>query len=283
MQTLIIGATGNIGSEIIKQLALRDLHPRIATRNIAKATTQFIENKELVEFNFSRPATFTPALTSIKKVFFIAPHDDPTASVQQFLTAAKQAGIQHLVFSSGRTTATVKGKPLYQVERLVENCGIPYTIIRPGWFMQNFTTWIGGESIKTEGKFYLPAGNSKTAFIDVRDIAAVAIRCLLEEKHQGKVYELTSDEALDHQQVAQKIACQLHQPVQYVPLSDEDYIDQKVAAGWTVAAAKHVVVLYRIVRETDKEAIVSPDVERVLQRLPISFDEFVEDYWSPVI
>lgn len=279
MQTLIIGATGNIGSEIIKQLAVRGMHPRIATRDLTKAQTQFSTQTNFVKFDFTRPETFASALTDMQKVFFIAPHDHPTESVTQLLEAAQQAGIQHLVFSSGRTTATIKGKPLYQVEQLVKNSGIPFTIIRPGWFMQNFLTWIGGESLKTDGKFYLPAGDSKTAFIDVRDIAAVAIRCLLEDGHAEKIYELTSDEALNHHEVAQKIALQLHQPVQYVPLSDEEYIDRKIAEGWSIEAAKYVVMLYRIVRETGKEAIVSRDVEHVLHRLPISFDEFVEAHW----
>ncbi|MFK7934661.1 MAG: SDR family oxidoreductase [Saprospiraceae bacterium] len=279
MQTLIIGATGNIGSEIIKQLAVRGLYPRIATRDLAKAKAQFTGNADLVEFDFNRTETFAAALKDIQKVFFIAPQDNPADSVEQFLKTAQDSDIQHVVFSSGRTTATIKGKPLYQIEQLVKNSELPYTIIRPGWFMQNFTSWIGEESIKAAGKFYLPAGDSQTAFIDVRDIAAVVVRCLLEDKHAGKVYELTSDEALSHDEVAQKIALHLHQPVQYIPLSDEDYIDKKVSEGWSIAAAKHVVMLYRIVRETGKEAIVSRDVEKVLQRLPISFDEFVEAYW----
>lgn len=280
MKILIVGATGNIGSEIIKQLAVQKIHPRIASRDITKAKKKFPKHEDFIAFDFERPETFEPALKSIDKVFCIAPHDNPATSVRAFLKAAQSSGIQHIIFSSGRTTATIEGKPLYQVEQLILESKTPSTIIRPGWFMQNFTSWIGGESILNEGKFYLPAGDSKTAFIDVRDIAAVAIRTLLEDGHKGKIYELTSDEALSHSEVAQKIACALHQPVQYVALSDEDYIDKKVAEGWNLETAKHTVQLYQIVRNTGKEAKVSTDVEQVLHRLPISFDEFVETYYA---
>lgn len=280
MKILIIGATGNIGREVIKQLAVQQIFPRIASRDIAKAKKHFPNHTDFVTFDFTRADTFVEALTGIKKVFFIAPHNDPADSVALFLKAAQSSGIQHIVFSSGRTTATIEGKPLYQIEQLVQKSPLDSTIIRPGWFMQNFTSWIGGKSIEKEGKFHLPAGDTKTAFIDVRDIAAVIIRVLLENKHAGKIYELTSDEALSHHEVAHKIACTIHQPVQYVALSDEEYIDKKVAEGWKIETAKHTVQLYQIVRKTNKEAKVSPDVERVLHRLPISFDEFVEAYFK---
>ncbi|MEL7021166.1 MAG: NmrA family NAD(P)-binding protein [Bacteroidota bacterium] len=279
MQTLIIGATGNIGSTITQQLAARQIYPRLSGRSVERVQALFPHHKDIVVLDFTQPATFATALAGVQRLFFIAPHRHPVESIRLFLQVAKEAGVERVIFSSGRTTADIKGTPLYHVEQLVRASGISYTIIRPGWFMQNFTGWIGHPDIDETGKFYLPAADSKTAFVDVRDIAAVAICCLLEDHHLGKVYELTSDEALDHHQVAHKIALRCHRPVQYVPLSDEAFIDYKLSKGWSSDLAKHTVMLYRIVRQTSKEAKVSRDVERVLHRLPISFDEFVETHW----
>lgn len=281
MKTLVIGATGNIGKELVQQLHLQNLHPRIASRNPHKAKQLFPFIKEAVYFDFNQQDTFAKAVNGMEQIFMIAPHDNPTNSVRAFLKIAQEAGIQYIVLSTGRTTANIVGKPLYYVEQVVKESGLDYTIVRPGWFMQNFKNWIGGDAMLSESKFYLPAGESKTAFIDVRDIAAVAVRLLTNSaEHLGKIYELTSDEALTHDEVAHKIACALKQPVTYVALSDEAYIDKKMQEGWSNEKAKYTVMLYKIVRQTGKEAKVSKDVERILHRLPISFDEFVETYYG---
>lgn len=276
MKLLIVGSTGKIGTEIIYQLLAQNIHPVIATRSIEKARNKFGNTEHYVAFDFDQPKSFSIALKGIDKVFFIAPHKNPSASVKAFLEEAKAAGVQHITFSSGRTTGDIPNKPLYQVEQLVRQSGIPFTIIMPGWFMQNFCKWLGG-TIISEGKLFVPAADSKTAFVDVRDIAAVIIKTLTEEGHAGKVYELTSDEALDHYEVAEKISAVAGKAVQYVPLSNENYITEMVKRGGTEAAANYVNMLFDIVK-TGKEAKVSSDVEEILHRLPISFEEFVHDY-----
>ena len=276
MKLLIIGSTGKIGTEMVYQLLAKGIHPIIASRSIKKAQKKFGINEHYVAFDFEKPQTFPVALKGIDKVFFIAPHNNPSKSVQLFLEEAKAAHIQHITFSSGRTTGDIPGKPLFKVTELVRASGIPYTIIVPAWFMQNFCNWLGG-SIVSEDKIIIPAADAKMAFIDVRDIAAVAIKTLTEEGHAGKTYELTSDEALDHYEVAEKISQVRGKPVQYIPLSNEDYVTEMLKRGGSEAAANYVNMLFDIVK-TGKEASVSEDLEQVLHRLPISFDEFVEDY-----
>lgn len=193
MQILIIGATGKIGSQTVKDLQLRGITPRIGVRSPDKAQKIFGPSLVYVPFDFADPRTFGPALEGITRLFFIAPLQEPDEPVAALLNAARTAGVRHITFSSGRTTGDIEGKPLNRVEKLVSSCDIPYVIIRPGWFMQNFTNWLGGTLI-SEGKLYLPTGNARTAFVDVRDIAAVVIQTLLQTGHENRLYNLTSDE-----------------------------------------------------------------------------------------
>lgn len=276
MKILVIGATGNIGSLLVPQLAAQGVAVRAASLSVEKLTQKH-SGAEVVPFDFGDAATWPIALGGVDKVFFVAPPaSTQTAQLEAFFAEAKQAGIRHLVFSSGRTTGDIPGSPLNVTENLVRQCGLEWTIFRPAWFMQNFLNWVGF-TISTENAFYLPAGNSKTVFIDVRDIAAVAAKVLTFAGHENQLYELTSLKALNHEEVAERISNALKRPIRYVPLNDDDFIKEMVKRGWTQQSAENTVKLYEIVK-SGKEEVISHDVEKVLGRLPIRFGQFARDY-----
>lgn len=273
---LIIGATGNIGSEIVQQLLAKNIRPRLAVRSREKAMDQWGDKVDYCPFDFSDTNTFLPAFQGVEKCFFIAPHPNPGPSVKAMLKAAVAQKVAHVVFSSGSTTADIEGKPLFVIEKLVSESGIPWTILRPGWFMQNFATWLG-QTIREEGILYLPAADSKTNFIDVRDIAAVAVEVLLNSQvHYGQLYALTGPQALDHFEVVQMLSHHHGKTIKYQPQSQEEYITTMVERGWTKEAANYVADLYKIVK-TGKENRVSPAVEKILGRQPISFKQHLEE------
>lgn len=276
MQILVIGATGNIGLETVKQLLDRGIKPVLGVRNIATAKAKLGPRASYVHFDFQDISTFKPALQGIDRLFFIAPHTDPVPSVLALLRLAVVENVKHVVFSSGRTTGDIAGKPLNKVELLIQSHNIPWTIIRPGWFMQNFTSWLG-TTIKEENRLYLPAGNSKTAFIDVRDIAAVLVEILTGNGHEEKLYNLTSDEAIDHHEVVKLISAASNRTISYIPQEREEFVHTMVEKGWSEATAKYTLALYDIVG-TGKEEEISPDVENILGRKPIRFAQFAEDY-----
>lgn len=276
MKILVLGATGKIGAEITRQLITKNIRPTLGVRDISKAKKLFDNQADYRQFDFNQADSFASTLSGISHLFFIAGHSNPVPSIKRLLTEAQTAGIQHITFSSGRTTGDIEGKPLFEVENLVRANPISYTILRPGWFMQNFCNWLGAD-IKSEGKIIVPADDSKTAFIDVRDIAAVAIRTLTEKGHDNKMYELTSDEAIDHAQVAQIIGNAAGYPVTYHSPSHKDYVTKTVTKGGSKEGAEYTAKLFDIVK-TGKEARVSTDVEEILHRLPISFEEFAADF-----
>jgi len=276
MRILIIGATGSIGTVVMDDLIRQGRKPVAGVRTPEKARRQWSAAAEYAPFDFHDPATFPAALAGVDRLFLIAPHADPVPSVQGLLRAAAGADVQRVVFSSGRTTGDIEGKPLHQVEQTLRASGLPYTIVRPGWFMQNFLDWLGAW-IPTEDKLYLPAGDSRTAFIDVRDIGAVVATLLTEHGHSGRTYELTSDEALDHYEVTRLIGEAIGKAVEYVPLKSDIFIELMVEKGWTRQVARHTAELYHYVR-AGKEAHPSDDVATILGRAPIRFAQFVEDY-----
>lgn len=218
------------------------------------------------------------ALQNVKSIFLVIPPGSASEKHQKaFFQKANESEVQHIVYSSGRTTGPIKGSPLNHSESFVQNSGCNWTILRPGWFMQNFFEWIGF-TIPSDDAFYLPAGDSKTAFIDVRDIGAAAAEILRNPKgHYGKNYDLTCLEAIDHFQVADYISEAAGRTVRYIPMEEKDFIEKMLEKGRPQKAAEKMAWLYTFVR-AGKEAEISYSVRDILQRQPIDFKQFTLDY-----
>ena len=279
MKTLIIGSTGNIGTQIIQVLAPEN-HPVIAAgRNLERTKKHHAqEGIEYRQCDLNDSSSWASALKDVDRIFLVVPPGSATEEQQQaFFQKAKAAGAQHIVYSSGRTTGPINGSPLNRTESFVKNCGCDWTILRPGWFMQNFFEWIGF-TIPTDDAFYLPAGDSKTAFIDVRDIGATAAEILKNPTgHRNKIYDLTCLEAIDHSTVARHLSAVARRTVEYVPMQAEDFIEKMVEKGRPRKAAEKMAWLYTFVK-AGKEADISPDVRNILQRQPIDFKQFTTDF-----
>lgn len=279
MKILVIGATGNIGSEVFKKLAASGKPVVAGVRNPEDAVKQLkISTPEAYRrFDFNETGTWSGALSGVKKIFLVVPPGAASPEqIRLFFNQAKETGVEHVVFSSGRSTGDMAGSPLHTTESQVKNSEMGWTILRPGWFMQNFFNWVGF-TIPSEDAFYLPASDAQTAFIDVRDIAAAVVTILEEDGHEGKIYELTGTEALTHFEVAQKISKAAGRTIRYVNLNEEEFTDAMLERGWTKQQADHTIFLYRIVR-TGKEAVISDDLEEILGRPGIDFQQFARDY-----
>ncbi|MEO1257561.1 MAG: NmrA family NAD(P)-binding protein [Bacteroidota bacterium] len=279
MKTLIIGSTGNIGTQIVQILASEN-HPVIAAGRDLEKTKKHHgnENTEYRRCDLNDISTWETALEDVREIFLVVPPGSASEERQQaFFQKANEVGVQHIVYSSGRTTGPVAGSPLNRTESFVKNSGCNWTILRPGWFMQNFFEWIGF-TIPSDDAFYLPAGHSKTAFIDVRDIGATAAEILkAPTAHHGKTYDLTCLKAIDHSAVARHISEAAGRTIHYVPMQNEDFIEKMIAKGRPRKAAEKMAWLYSFVT-AGKEADVSLDAKHILQRQPIDFKQFTIDH-----
>jgi uncharacterized protein YbjT (DUF2867 family) len=200
---LVTGATGNIGSQLLKQLASisdGNIRDRAAVLSINGASKIKDQEVELVELDYNKPASIDKALNNIDKMFLLTPTDPNLVEfTSNLVKAAKNttaSKVKHIVkLSHIRADA----KPQIQITRLhrqaekvIEESGIPFTFLRPNFFMQNFLYY--GQTENNQTSFYLPVEDGKVSFVDVRDIASVATKALTEksEQHLGKAYDITS-------------------------------------------------------------------------------------------
>jgi uncharacterized protein YbjT (DUF2867 family) len=200
---LVTGATGTVGSEVLRLLNGRDgIQVRAALRDLNKGAALAAPNVEPVWFDYNKPESLSPACRGADSVFLVAPlTPDGVPQALALLLAAQDAGVKHVVKLS--VTDTVRDITVGQwhaaIDDALKKSTLAWTILRPGGFMQNF---VESSAPQPDGGMYFPVGNAKAVFIDTRDIAAVAAKALTEPGHTGKEYELAGPEALSYLEVA---------------------------------------------------------------------------------
>jgi uncharacterized protein YbjT (DUF2867 family) len=286
---LVTGATGTVGSEVIKQLSdSSDTNIRAAVHSVDSLTRLKESNKniEAVQLDYNKPETLKKALKSVDKLFFLSP-DSPimTELASGVISAAKNAGIGHIVRLSAKGADVRAESPSLimhrQVEEIIEESGIPYTFLRPNEFMQNFII-LHSHSIKKNNAFNMAVGDAKVSIIDVRDIAAVAVKALIEagknDRHNGKVYTITGPEALSYYQIAKILSNVTGREISYVNLSEGDFRRSLKEAGvddWFIFV---VLLMLDSYYKKGIAAQITNSVEEVTGRKPIAFSQFVNDH-----
>ncbi len=269
---LVTGASGVLGRAIVAEFAEAGVPLRQAVRNQAKAKS----GMDAVRWDYTQPATLAPALAGIGGLLLMAPSLDPDAPAKlgPAVACAKEAGVQHIVFISAFGVNYNEQAPLRIIEHCVMDSGLPYTILRPNFFMENFSEGFLAGGIRGQNGIFLAAGDGKTSFISVRDIAAAALAAF-QKPLIGLEFDLTGPEALDHSQAATIISEVSGRPVAYHALTEEQMIEGARAAGVPAPAIGYITVLYSVVR-AGYAAAVTPDFERVTGHRPTTFREFAQ-------
>lgn len=277
-KVLVIGATGRIGSELVKLLVQNDQTVRAASRNPSTDSSKFQNTVEVVEFDYEKPQTFASALVGVDKVFLtVRPGDNHSDKAAiPLIDAAKKAKVQLIVDITATGVEQDDTFMLRILEKYIESSGISYTHLRPNWFMQNFNTGPMFADIKATGALHLPAADAKTSFIDLRDIAAVGFKVLTESHHTGKAYTLTGKEPLSYFQVVEKISRVAGKEISYIPISEDIARAALSKGGVSTELIERWTDFYRKVRQGEC-SLVSLDIEMVLGRSPILFDQYAND------
>jgi uncharacterized protein YbjT (DUF2867 family) len=199
------------------------------------------------------------------------------ADVERFLfpaiDAAQAAGVRHVVFLS--LMGVNPRVPHYKVEQKILASGLPYTFIRPSFFMQNLDTFYR-DDIRLRDELFVPAGRAKTSFIDVRDIGVVAALALTGEGHRNKAYTLTGSEALDYYQVAEIFSAVQGRSIRYVRPTPGEYAARQAALGVPDEFIEVMRSLYWTVR-LGIGAKVTGELGELLGRQPIKMAEYAAD------
>jgi uncharacterized protein YbjT (DUF2867 family) len=276
---LVVGATGKVGRELVKLLNRNGKIFRVATRHPSMLTDAFGKFSDVAEFDYEDPRTFAPALAGIDKIFLMArPGDNRSDKVAApFIDEAKKTGVRLIVNLTAMGVEKDDTFMLRVLERYIEDSGVPYTHLRPNWFMQNFNSPPMLTEIRATDKLHLPAADMTLSFIDVRDIAAVAYAALTDKTHEGKAYTLTGGEALSHFQVAEKLSRVSGKTITYVPISEEVARSGLARNGFPPDLIDRWTDFYRKIRQGFC-SVVSSDVDLILGRPAITFDKYAVDY-----
>lgn len=278
---LVTGGVGTVGSEVVRLL--------LAAGHSVRATAHFPDYEaesravaaDFVEVEYLRPETLEPALRGVSRLLIIVPETpDTRRATKNIMKAAEIDGVQRVVKLSFLNAGSGKGGRIPEwharSEQVVREAGIPWTILRPNLFMQNFAT-LYGPSIITKGAFRLPLGMGKVSYVDVRDVAAVAVAALVEDGLEGRTLDLTGPEAYSHDRIAEILSTATGSTVRYV---DENGSDARVClerVGKVAEVAAGLEELWEGVRAGDF-AVVSPTIPEVLGRPAIDFGTFARDY-----
>jgi uncharacterized protein YbjT (DUF2867 family) len=277
---LITGATGRIGGATLKYLSRGGMSLRALIRSPDKVASVAAPGVESVIGDLAEPRSLDAALEGVDAALLVSPLDPQQVALQEnFIEAAKRAGRVHIVKVSGLGTAldspVRSGRWHAQIEQHLEDSGLPFTHLRPPFFMQNVLRF--APMIRTSGQFVGALQQGRVAMIDVRDVAAVAGTILTTPGHAGKAYALTGPEALSYQEVAERISTSLGRKVIYKDIPLEAMREQLRASGmpeWHV----EVQVDFSTALRAGQAATVTDVVAAVTGRQPRTFEQFFREH-----
>jgi uncharacterized protein YbjT (DUF2867 family) len=271
---LTTGATGNLGRAVVKSLSAKGFKVKATARNLAKAA--FPEDVETVRFDYQDPAIVDLALKGADGLFLLAPALDPDApnKLNPVIDRAKTGGVRHVVLISALGIDAVEQAPLRRIERHLMASGLNYTILRPNFFMENFSTGSLAPMVK-KGGIFLAADDGKTSFISVADIAEV-VASAFHKSLSGKEYNLTGPEALDHATAASILSKVTGKNITYHPLTEEAMFQGLRDNGLPESAVQYLGVLYGAVR-AGYTTTVTKDVETATGKRPQTFEAFARE------
>ena len=260
---LIIGGNGKTGRRIVNRLKAMGHNVRIGSRSAAPS------------FDWHKPENWMESLEGIDKVYITYQPDlavpGALEAIEELVKQSKKAHIKKLVLLSG------KGEREAELcEQVVIHSGIDHTIVRASWFNQNFSENFLLEPI-LEGSVALPQADKKIPFVDADDIADVAVEVLLNDKHNGEIFQLTGPRLLTFRDAIREIGEGIGREVAFTPISIEAYSNAMKAHGLPVDFVWLITYLFTEVLGNPANSEITSDVERVLGRKAIDFSEFVSE------
>jgi uncharacterized protein YbjT (DUF2867 family) len=260
--TLVLGGTGKTGRRVVERLEGRDIPVRVGSRSGQPP------------FDWEDKATWERALRDVESVY-VSYYPDlavPGAveAVRSFAELAVGNGVRRLVLLSGR------GEPeAERAEAAVRDSGADLAILRSTWFMQNFSEDYMLEHVLS-GEIRLPAGDVPTPFLDVDDIADVAVAALTDDRHAGQLYELTGPRSLTFAEAAAEIAEATGREIRYVPVSLEEHAAEAAEHGVPAEVVELLTYLFDEVVD-GRNANTTDGVRRALGREPRDFKDYARE------
>jgi uncharacterized protein YbjT (DUF2867 family) len=280
---LLTDPTGTVGNAVIKRFAtLGQNIIRVAVDTKVKVD-KLNHVHEIAIIDNTRPETIADALINVDTLFLrIPPSVEMVDISSNFVEGAKKNGVKFIVklstMGADLEPGYTSGRLHREVEKIIEESGIPFAFLRPNSFMQSFITR-SSQTVKNQNAIYLPAGDERISLVDARDVADVAAEVLTNNgsQHINKVYDITGPEALSHSQVAEILSKETGRRISYVDISEEDARNRMKEMGvedWSIDNALELFRMYR----SGYRSQVTTVVEQLTEQKPTSFSQFARNY-----
>jgi NAD(P)H dehydrogenase (quinone) len=281
----ITGATGTIGKALVEELATAGADYRICSRDPEKVAALGEGGQPGAVADFADPASLDAAMDGASVVFLLSSQHPDQATLQgNVVTAAKNAGVRHIVKVSGGSavtgpsTGSFVGAMHAQTEQQIVDSGLAWTFLRPNYFMQNFLSL--AEPIRN-GKLPVPLPDQRMAIVDARDVGAVAAAILRDpDPHAGKAYDVTGPESLDFAEIARRLGAALGHDVTHVAPPVEAAVEGLKAKGAPEWLQRHVAEIMVIFGSDESVAQPTSVVQDLTGRPPRGIEDFAADHAS---
>lgn len=270
-EILVLQPNGRTGRRIVPRLLAHDVSVRGASRSSTPP------------FDWGQPRTWHAALAGADAAYVVYSPDiafpGAADSIGSFTDMAVRCGVRRLVLLSGRGEHEAE-----RAERLLRDSGADWTIVRAAWFTQNFSEGFLLDAV-LGGVIAMPAGDVPEPFVDVDDIADVVVAALTDDRHVGRLYEVTGPRLLTFADTAREIAEATGREIRYLPVTMDQYREAAVAGGVPAAAAELLIGLFTETLD-GRNARLTDGVAEALGRAPRDFADYVKsiaqtEVWQP--
>ncbi len=274
---LVTGSTGNVGSQLIPALRGAGQEVRALVHDESKAQPLREAGVEVVVGDMERPDTLGKAVAGADHIYLITTNG-PTAAAQarNLIEAAQGAGRPHIVRQTGFGTSKSRIiQQLEEIERLLEGSGLPFTLVKPTFFMQNLM--MAAQTVASDGMVYMPFKEGRLGMVDVRDVVDVAFAVLTSAGHEGKSYILTGPASISLHDVADGLTKALGKQVTYVDVPPEAAREAIVGMGMPEWVADGLIELMEGFSEGFAD-MTTPHVAQLTGHPARSFETFARDF-----
>lgn len=265
--TLVLGATGNVGTAIVDALVRAGVATLAASRG-----GQDHAGARGVRFDFDDDSSWASALEGVGRIYIMLPPGQAAADtvLARLIELSARRGCK-IVLQSSTTAGLDADHPQARAEIWTRASGAPFVIVRPCWFMDNFHIFWADQIRR--GELALSAGESRSALIDIRDIADAAVAALTSSVHDGGTFSLTGGEAITYREATAILSRELGFEVRYRAVSDLAFRETLIAQGMAPHAAGYFAEAVASLRQGSAERVFD-GVLRLTGQAPRAFADY---------
>ena len=273
---LITGASGSVGKAVLQE-AIEKASKVLAMYRSKEEAAKAPAGCEAVLADYADRQSLLKALNGVNSVYVVcSPIPQLVELESNMLDACREAGVKHVVLNSAMGAGEYgKSFPSWhrKVEDKLKGMGMTYTILRPNGFLQNIVVY-NAPSIRAQGAFYAAMGEAKVSYLDVGDIAVVAVRALQAGVHTGKIYELNGPEAISNTELAKRISKVTGRAVNYVDIPEAAQREAMLGLGtpeWQVAALLELQQYYKQGGGAKTDGLL----KALIEREPVGLEQYL--------